>query len=160
MDPKRNLASLSILQRDLEDLQKFRLTLLEAIPEISPVPPASRQRSSPEQLRENTLYKLTPLALGTEQSSLLSFTISSGRKEFSWPLGQNIKTRPHKAGLRRRAQAKNNTLLSPLFFLEPQHLFPVRRRRRRRGDQSLMTLCPLARTGALQAGSQRKLFLD
>lgn len=36
--------SLSILQKDPEDSQKFRPEMLEAIPEMSQVPPPSRQR--------------------------------------------------------------------------------------------------------------------
>lgn len=50
-------------------------------------------RSPPGQLRKNTLYKLTPPALGTEPSSLLSFTISSGRKRIFLAIGPEYKNK-------------------------------------------------------------------
>ena len=85
LDPKEKQSSVSILQRDPEDLWKFRSMWLEVIPQIRQVPPlpSTRHGFTPE----DALDELTPPAFGTELSSLLSFRISSGRKRIFLAVG-------------------------------------------------------------------------
>lgn len=93
MDPKEKLILPLHSAKGPRRPLKIQAHVAGNYPEMRQVPPAGRQRSSPEQFGKNTLYKLTPPAFGTEPSSPLSFMISSGRKGIFLAIGPEYKNK-------------------------------------------------------------------